>query len=250
MFFFIGSIFSQDKGQKLYNEGKFEEARTYYENILINREKDEAARFGVGASSYQQKDFETAIKVFNDVMKTDDSLLRSKALYNIGTLFNDQQKIQESLSYFKKAIESNPRNKDAKYNYEFLKRYLEKEQKDQQQDTDQKNDSKEQKNEDSISNQEDDDKKENLNGNQNRGDEQKGKLGQEEKENKQQQNNKKDSKDLDTKDKHQFKEDVEEQRTDKQLQADAILNALKDQEKINQKRQISKLKSRKLEKDW
>ena len=48
--------------------------------------------------------------------------------------------------------------------------------------------------------------------------------------------------------KAQDKED--EPKTDKQIQAEAILNALKDQEKINQKRQISKSKSKKLEKDW
>jgi len=34
------------------------------------------------------------------------------------------------------------------------------------------------------------------------------------------------------------------------MQAEAILNALKDKEQINQKRQIAKAKSRKLEKDW
>jgi len=34
------------------------------------------------------------------------------------------------------------------------------------------------------------------------------------------------------------------------MQAEAILNALKDQEKINQKQKISKTKSFKFDKDW
>ena len=38
--------------------------------------------------------------------------------------------------------------------------------------------------------------------------------------------------------------------TDRQIQAQAILDALKDQEKINQKQKIAKSKSHKLEKDW
>ena len=46
------------------------------------------------------------------------------------------------------------------------------------------------------------------------------------------------------------RDESQEQRSDKQMQAEAILNALKDKEKINQKRQIAKAKSRKLEKDW
>ena len=45
-------------------------------------------------------------------------------------------------------------------------------------------------------------------------------------------------------------DETQDQKTDKQMQAEAILNALKDQEKINQKRQIAKSKSQKLEKDW
>ena len=39
-------------------------------------------------------------------------------------------------------------------------------------------------------------------------------------------------------------------KSDDRVQAEAILNALKDKEQINQKRQISRAKTRKLEKDW
>ena len=38
--------------------------------------------------------------------------------------------------------------------------------------------------------------------------------------------------------------------SDKRIQADAILNALKDQEKINQKQKLLKVKSIRMEKDW
>ena len=40
------------------------------------------------------------------------------------------------------------------------------------------------------------------------------------------------------------------QLSDEQIQAEAILNSLKNQEKINQKQKLLKVKSRKLEKDW
>ena len=63
-----------------------------------------------------------------------------------------------------------------------------------------------------------------------------------------------DEKDKDIDGKHEAAKKTQdkenEPKTDKQIQAEAILNALKDQEKINQKRQISKSKSKKLEKDW
>ena len=41
-----------------------------------------------------------------------------------------------------------------------------------------------------------------------------------------------------------------EYKSDQLMQAEAILNALKDQEKFNQKQKISKTKSLKFDKDW
>ena len=72
---------------------------------------------------------------------------------------------------------------------------------------------------------------------------------QEQKEDQAQQGDEK-NKDQKQKITEQTQEEGNDPKTDKQLQAEAILNALKDQEKINQKRQIAKVKSRKLEKDW
>ena len=93
--------------------------------------------------------------------------------------------MDESLAFYKKAIELDPSDQDAKINFELLKQAIQEQQNQEQQNQEQK------------------DKKEN---------------------------------------------DV--QKTDQQIQAEAILNALKDQEKINQKRQIKKARSRKMEKDW
>ena len=243
--FSISLVFAQDKGQTLYQEGKFDEARAYYERILRNREKDDAARFGLGTSAYQQKDFETAARVFNNVMRTKDKSLQSKALYNIGTLFNEQQKMEESLAFFRKAIESDPLNEDAKVNYELLKRHLLQQQQDQQQNSNQNQDSKDQQKNQDNHHQDKDNQDEDQFGS----DEEKDRQKQEQKENQAQQGDEK-NKDQKQKIPEQTQEEGNEPKTDKQLQAEAILNALKDQEKINQKRQIAKVKSRKLEKDW
>jgi len=251
LLFFISLVIAQDKGQKLYKEGKFDEARSYYEHILLNREKDDAARFGLGVSAYQQKDMETASQVFNDVMSTNDKSLQSKALYNIGTLFNEQKKVEESLAFFKKAIESDPLNEDAKFNYELLKRHLQNQQQDQQQNANQDQDSED--NQDQAQENQDNNQKNMENQDQGQS-ESDGKKDQQKQENQKDQVEQGDEKDKDIVEKHEAVEKAQdkenEPKTDKQIQAEAILDALKDQEKINQKRQISKSKSKKLEKDW
>tara|TARA_B100001250_G_scaffold410023_1_gene435626 strand:+ start:786 stop:1529 length:744 start_codon:yes stop_codon:yes gene_type:complete len=239
---YLGVLFGQDKGKKAYEEGYYDEARLYYEHVLKNRKKDDGAQFGLGVTAYQQKDMETAARALNNAMNSDDKSLASKAMYNLGNMFRNQQKMEESLALYRKAIELDPTDEDAKVNYELLKQVLQQREQQQQDNQDQEQnqnkEDQENKNQDSGGKDEQNKNQEQNQEKQNQQDYQKQSQSKKEEEKKEQQQS-------------QAKQDeMQEQKTDKQMQADAILNALKDQEKINQKRQIAKSKSRKLEKDW
>ena len=135
---FIGTLQGQDKGKKAYDEGNFDDARIYYENILKNRKKDDAALFGLGVTSYKQDDMETAARSLNKAMNSDNKSIASKAMYNLGNMFRDQEKMEESLSFYRKAIELDPSDEDAKVNYEMVKQMLQ-QQEQEKQDSDQEN---------------------------------------------------------------------------------------------------------------
>ena len=230
---FLGLVYGQDKGKKAYEEGKYDDAREYYEHVLKNRKQDEAAQFGLGATAYQLKDMETAARSLNNVMNSDDKSLASKAMYNLGNMFRDQEKMEESLALYRKSIELDPTDQDAKVNYELLKQVLQKQEQQQNKESEQNEDKEQEKQEQEKQDQDNQGKNEEQQKKENQNSE-----SDQEKENKEQE---------------QFQakqEESQEQKSDKQMQADAILNALKDKEKINQKRQIAKAKSRKLEKDW
>jgi len=244
--FYLGVLFGQDKGKKAYEEGHYDEARVYYEHILKNRKKDDGAQFGLGVTAYQQKDMETAARALNNAMNSDDKSLASKAMYNLGNMFRDQQKMEESLALYRKAIELDPTDEDAKVNYELLKQVLQQQEQQQQQDKqnqehDQEKQDQQQQNQDS----EGQDEQNKNQDNQEKGDDQ-----QKQQEDQQQSQSEKEEEKKDQQQSQAKKDETQAQKTDKQMQAEAILNALKDQEKINQKRQIAKSKSRKLEKDW
>ena len=188
-------MFGQDKGKSAYNDQRYGDAKKYYQDILSKRKNDNAAKFGLGVTAYKQKDIETALSSLNAAKNSEDSKLASKAYYNLGNMLREQNKMDESLAFYKKAIELDPSDQDAKINFELLKQSIQEQQDQEQQDQEQQNQEQQ--------DQEQKDKKEN-----------------------------------------------DGQKTDQQIQAEAILNALKDQEKINQKRQIKKASSRKMEKDW
>jgi tetratricopeptide (TPR) repeat protein len=244
--FYLGVLFGQDKGKKAYEEGHYDEARVYYEHVLKNRKKDDGAQFGLGVTAYQQKDMETAARALNNAMNSDDQSLASKAMYNLGNMFRDQQKMEESLALYRKAIELDPTDEDAKVNYELLKQVLQQQEQQQQQDKqnqehDQEKQDQQQQNQDS----EGQDEQNKNQDNQEKGDDQ-----QKQQEDQQQSQSEKEEEKKDQQQSQAKKDETQAQKTDKQMQAEAILNALKDQEKINQKRQIAKSKPRKLEKDW
>ena len=131
MALFIGFVLAQDKGLNYYQNQEYEAARSYYEMVLQKKGNHPTAQFGRGSAAYQQGDLETAKQSFEQTLNSDDTNLKSKAFYNLGNTFYQNQKMEDALAFYRKALELNPEDKDAKFNYEFLK-YQQKPPEDQQ----------------------------------------------------------------------------------------------------------------------
>ena len=211
-FFILANlIIANDKGMDLFNNGNYKEAAEYYSSILKERGEDNAASFNLGASQYYMEDNISALKRFEQALGSKDRMLQSKALYNMARILQDQNELDKSLSLYKKSLELNPNDIDSKINYELLKRMINKQDSQNQRNDQNQEGSEEQQND---QNQE----------------------GSEE-----QQQNSSTSQAQDT---------LEPENLDQIRQAEAILNAIKGQERINQKNKILKSKSFKLDKDW
>ena len=208
LFHFVSFCFSQDNGLEYYQNQEYEEAKDYYETIILERGDNAQAHFGHGASSFQQGDMEVAKQGFQESLKSSDSDLRSKAYYNLGNTFYKNNKTEEALSFYRKALELNPNDKEAIFNYEYLKY--------QKKPPEEDNKQQEKKEEEQEKKEEEQEKKEASN-----------------------------------EEKDQEKKEASNEEKDQDLkQAESILDALKQDEKIMQKKQISRSKSRKLAKDW
>ena len=224
--FYLTFVFSfaqaNDKGIELFNDKKFAEAVDYYKSILETRSDDPSAIYSLGSSSYYNNDIESALKNFEKILNTNDKALQGKALYNIARILQDQNEIDKSLSLYKKSLELNPNDIDSKINYEILKNMS----KQDQQNADSQEGEQDQQN---ANNDEGGQEQQNANSDEG-GQEQEKKEGLETFANKESQEGK--------------------EKTDQLMQAEAILNAIKGQEKINQKHKILKSKTYKYEKDW
>ena len=260
----FGKIFSQDEGLSNYNKKNYNNARLYYEKILKERKEDDAAKYGLGTSLYKLSDLEKAKDLFGIVKNSKNKKLSSKAYYNLGNIYRDQDKLDESLSFYRKAIQLNPSDKEAKINYELLKEIIDSSNNNDQskeQDSSENNNNDQSKEQDSSENNNNDQSKEQSSqrgdeSNQNKKNRQDGKA----EDDQPQEQEKKDEENQSLGDTVNYKDNISESnqkrdhkkpdKTDKQLQAEAILDALKGKEKINQKIKIKKSKSTKMVKDW
>ena len=237
--FFVSISIGADKGIDYYNNNEFEKARQYYESVIMDRNDDPAANFGLGSTAFQQQDYAAAMKSFETALGTDNNELKSSAYYNMANILAQNQRLEESLAFFRKSLELNPSDLDAKINYELIKFQLQKQQQQQNQDQDQNQDEKNNDDE-----QTGDQKKQDQQQEQNAKND-----SSDEEESEQQSNQNEQQQEDQTQQQQDIAENEKQESQDKQNAA-AILDALKKDEKINKKQQMSRTKRRKLEKDW
>ena len=228
-----------DKGIDYYNNNEFEKARQYYESVIMDRNDDPAANFGLGSTAFQQQDYAAAMKGFETALGTDNNELKSSAYYNMANILAQNQRLEESLAFFRKSLELNPSDLDAKINYELIKFQLQQQQQNQDQN---KNQDENNNDDEQTGDQKQQDKQQQ---------EQNAKNDSSDEEESEQQSNQNENQQEDQSQQQQqdMAENRKQESQDKQNAA-AILDALKKDEKINKKQQMSLTKKRKLEKDW
>ncbi len=145
VFFFIPACFAGTgvkkgvkRGNLLYNKGKFEEALEEYKRSFEHLPDSDIVNFNLGAALYKTGNYDRAIGHFKRSLLTEDESLGQKANYNLG---NTEYKagiakedsdlkgavglLEQALHHYKRAIEFDSEDEDAKYNYEFVKKELE-----------------------------------------------------------------------------------------------------------------------------
>lgn len=132
---------------------EFEEASAAYQNGLnayANGRSVDDTYFGLqnnlGVSLFRQDNFEQAQAAFDAALAHAPSdIQRARAAYNAGNTAFNQQAAEAALAHYQNALLANPDDQDAKFNFEYVKRWIQQqEQQDQQQNNDEEQDNQEQ----------------------------------------------------------------------------------------------------------
>ena len=161
-------------------------------------------------SHFLSNDTAKALENYTYATITDNNKIKSIALQQIGNINESRNKLEEALDFYKESIISDNNNIDSKFNYELVKKKIQKQKENKQEKPDQKN-NKEQNNKE--------DKKENS---ENKKNDEKGNKDEQEKE-------KNDQKNSENSDNESLEEKLKKINMSKK-KAEMILNALNNNE--------------------
>jgi len=126
-----------NQGNSLYHSGKYDEALEKYNAAIVDAPESDIIHFNLGTAFYQKEAYDKAIDSFTKSMMTDDPSLEAQANYNIGNAKYRQGRLKENtdlqgavnnfrdaLSYYKRAIELDEKDAEAKFNHEFVEKKL------------------------------------------------------------------------------------------------------------------------------
>ena len=132
------------KGNRLYRDGRFDEALTEYRGAQVLAPELSVLAFNAGNALFRKGELPGAIREYGNAALSDDNLMSSSALYNAGNAFLQAGQIDTAVEAFKGALKLNPDDQDAKHNLEVALELLEQQEQEQQEQDQQEQDQQEQ----------------------------------------------------------------------------------------------------------
>lgn len=104
-------------GNKLYKEGKFDEAILEYKKAAETNPANGTIPFNLGNAIFKKDGFEEALAAYNKSIElSKDNNSREMNTYNKGVVYTKQKKLNESIIEYKNALKIDPNDAEARHN--------------------------------------------------------------------------------------------------------------------------------------
>ncbi len=146
-----------NQGNHLYKAGEYGQAAEKYGAALQKQPESDIINFNIGSALYKNAQYQQAADHFQKVLLSEDQGLKQKAHYNSGNALYRQGEafssenpqgavpfLKQAIDQYEQALVIDPKDEDAKFNYELAKRFLEKIEKQIQKQQQQKEQQQEQ----------------------------------------------------------------------------------------------------------
>lgn len=127
---------TKSMAEEAYKNGEYENAiiafRILTDSLGVN---EDPILLNLANAYFHKSDTSNAAQYYTRVLSSENPEMRSLAYQQMGVINKQRNKLKEALSDFKSSLKSNPKNEDARFNYELVKKML-----DNQEDQEQKKD--------------------------------------------------------------------------------------------------------------
>jgi len=141
----VDGLFAYDRAAALMEQGKWQEAKEQLKTLLVDKPDSPDILYDAGIASYKTNDFKQARAYFKRVTDLPQTkiALKEQAYFNAGNAAAGMKEYDDAIKHFNEVLNINPANEKAKKNIEQIK--LLKMQKQQQENNKDQKDSKENK---------------------------------------------------------------------------------------------------------
>ncbi len=156
----VHSLRAASAGIELYEQQKYPEAFEHFQKTLQENpgaRQTDRIQFDAGAAAYKMKDYNKALQSFSQALLSQNPHLQAESHYNLGnTLYergeaekSDEKKLtnwESALQHYQETLKAEPQDKNAKDNYDYVKKKIEELKKKQEEQKQQKQQQNQQKN--------------------------------------------------------------------------------------------------------
>ena len=122
-----------NKGNKLVEEGKLDQALDEYREASVERPDVPEIDYNIGNVYHLRNQYDSAATEYQDALATLEGPVQPSAFYNLGNTLFRMQKYDLAAESYKRALMENPHDKDAKYNLELAMQRMKEDSTKQQQ---------------------------------------------------------------------------------------------------------------------
>jgi Ca-activated chloride channel family protein len=116
------------QANRAYDAKQWDEASKLYDEAQVQAPESPEIAYNLGNAMYRQGKFGDAIAHLRRAAESDDPTLRQQSFYNLGNALHDSGDLQRAVQAYRAALRLDPRDHDAKVNYEKTRQELQQQQ--------------------------------------------------------------------------------------------------------------------------
>ena len=109
-----------------YQSGDYKEAVKGFLDSQMEDQNNLQLKYNLGNSYYKTGQYEKAYPLFETLSVQGTGEMQQKALYNLGNTAFRMGKLPEAIEHYKRAVELDPQDEDARYNLDYARKELKK----------------------------------------------------------------------------------------------------------------------------